>query len=206
MPATRTYHISESIVFHKTKDLFGGLSNMASGFSVNVNNIVIPTIEHLYQALRFADSPQLQLDIISEPSPMNAKWIGRKYIQLTRADWEKECFNIMLWCLQIKLSQNWDSFGKLLLSTENKSIVELAPKGKIWGAMREGDYLIGVNALGRLIMFLRETYVKPDNRIFCVHPLNIEKFTLLGHPIDLVCDDIYYEEIEWSMRSENTPV
>lgn len=201
-PGNRIYDLSDSIVFHKTREKFGGLSNMAAGYSVNVNNVIIPTVEHLYQACRFPGYPQIQYDILSEPSPMKAKWIGRKFIDSTRSDWKTECFNVMKWCLVIKLSQNWETFGRLLESTGKMNIVELAPKGKIWGAKQTGNKLEGVNALGRLIMKVREEFVYPNIRPYCVQSLQIRDFKLLGNDIDLVCDYHYEQEIRWSLEEE----
>ncbi len=202
MANSRTYHPDTSIVFHKTKAEYGGLSNMAAGYSVNINDVIIPTAEHLYQACRFPQHPQLQLDIISEPSPMKAKWIGRAHLDASRTDWDRVRFNIMQWCLEVKLSQNWDTFGSLLRSTEDKPIVELARRDKIWGATKDGDQLTGTNALGRLLMYVRERYVKTNDYQRCVQPLSISDFMFLGHPIDLVCNETYWEEIRWSLSKE----
>jgi ribA/ribD-fused uncharacterized protein len=192
--ATRRYLISESVLFRKTKQDFGGLSNMAAGFSLHINEVIIPTSEHLYQALRFPDNPSLQWDIISEKSPMKAKWIGRAHIKDTRPDWDKLQFQIMLWSLRVKLSQNWDSFSSLLKATGDKHIVEVTPKPKVWGAVIKGDYCEGINALGRLLMFARESYVKQNRRIYCVSPLEVENFKFLGFPIGVICDDFTDDE------------
>lgn len=203
MASVRKYLISDSIVFHKTTAAYGGLSNMAAGFSLNVNDVIIPTAEHLYQACRFPNEPQLQLEIISTASPMTAKWIGRKHIEKTRKDWNDIRFKIMQWVLELKLSQNWDNFSNLLISTYDKPIVELSPKDKIWGAVREGEFLVGTNALGRLLMFIRETYVKTNNQLICIEPLDLSQFCFLGHPIETICNENFYNEINWILSDEN---
>ncbi len=206
MNSNRTYQLADSVVFQKTKEEFGGLSNMAAGYSLNINDVIIPTAEHLYQACRFPHIPELQLAIISEPSPMNAKKLGRQKIDMTRKDWDKIPFKVMKWVLEVKLSQNWESFGKLLRETGDKHIVELAPKNKVWGASKSGNILTGTNALGRLLMQLRETYVKPDNYQACVNPLDIDDFLLLGNPIGLVCNEEYESEIAWSLNKNFLPI
>jgi ribA/ribD-fused uncharacterized protein len=196
----RTYNFNDAVVFHKTREQWGGLSNMAANFSVKVNDVIIPTIEHLYQACRFPYHSQVQLAIICEPSPMTAKMISRKNLQQTRKDWDLVRFKIMRWCLEIKLSQNWESFSGLLRQTGDKPIVELAPKDKIWGAVREGNTLHGINALGRLLMDVRECYVKTNDYQRCIQPLSIPDFKLFDNPINLVCNDADWEEIEWSLQ------
>ncbi len=195
MSQIRSYPINEVISFRKTKEAFGGLSNMASGYSLNINGILIPTAEHLYQACRFPNQPLIQEAIILEASPMNAKLISRKNSELTRADWDTVRIKIMKWCLEIKLSQNWDKFSKLLLETENKSIVEYTKKDKMWGAIQVGDNYIGKNALGRLLMGIREDYVKKGIQPYCIEPLNIPNFNLFSYPIEVVCNSVYMTEL-----------
>ena len=63
---TRIYERSKSVVFFKTKEAFGGLSNMASGFPLRVNGVRIHTSEALYQACRFPHMPEVQRKIIAE--------------------------------------------------------------------------------------------------------------------------------------------
>jgi type I restriction enzyme, S subunit len=120
----RTYRPTESAVFLKTNERFGGLSNMAPGFPVIVNGVRIRTSEALYQACRFPGRPDVQRQIIDDPSPMTAKMRSKPLRGDTRSDWEAVRVNIMRWCLRVKLAQNWQTFGRLLLSTGDMPIVE----------------------------------------------------------------------------------
>ncbi len=200
--ATRVYKIADVISFRKTSEPFGGLSNMAAGFSLNINGTIIPTAEHLYQACRFPNNPEIQEAIISEPSPMKAKWISRKYIDHSRSDWNTVRVKIMKWCLRIKLSQNWEKFSEVLSQTENKPIVEFTHKDKLWGATQEGENYVGTNALGRLLMELREDFVKTQSHQHCVQPAPIENFCFLSVPIGIVCNDAYDAELFFSEKEE----
>lgn len=199
MTHCRTYQIKEAVIFQKTTMEFGGLSNMAAGYSLNVNDIIIPTAEHLYQACRFPQHPKLQWDIIHEKSPMKAKWIGRGNIDKTRKDWNEVRFAIMKWVLEVKLSQNWESFGTLLRQTKGKPIVELTQKDKVWGVIKQGEILVGINALGRLLMDIREKYIMTDDYQRCVFPIEIPEFKICGQQIEMVCNDDFIAEIEWSI-------
>ena len=131
----RTYNKKEVITFSKTTGKFGGLSNMAPGYSLFVNETNIANSEILYQACRFPLFPTIQEEIISQTNPMDAKEISRKYNQFTRQDWETVKFDVMRWYLQIKLIQNFDKFSDLLLSTGDNTIVEFSIKDSTWGAM-----------------------------------------------------------------------
>ena len=66
---TRSYERQDSVVFCKTNEEFGGLSNMAPGFPLRVNGIDILTSEALYQACRFPHLPDVQRLIITQKSP-----------------------------------------------------------------------------------------------------------------------------------------
>lgn len=202
MGQIRTYKINEVISFRKTTEAFGGLSNMAAGYSLNVNGILVPTAEHLYQACRFPNNPEIQEAIILEASPMNAKLVSRKNTELSRKDWNDVRVKIMKWCLKIKLSQNWEKFSKILLETESKPIVEFTKKDKMWGATQEGDNYVGINALGRLLMGIREDYVKKNWLPYCIEPAPIDNFLLLSEPIDIVCNDAYMTEMQYSESEE----
>lgn len=152
----RTYYKNECVTFKSTKGKNGALSNMAPGFPIKIGDINIKTSEALYQSLRFPDHPEIQRKIIDFPSPISAKKYSREHLNKTRTDWKEHRFKIMRFCLEIKLKQNWNSFSKVLLDTGRLPIVEYTDKDKVWGATDEGDFYSGTNALGRLLMELRE--------------------------------------------------
>jgi ribA/ribD-fused uncharacterized protein len=195
----RIYDPKEVISFRKTTEPFGGLSNMASGYSIFINNVIIPSSEHLYQAMRYPLFPEIQHEIISQDNAMKAKMVSNKYKEkYSRPDWEMIQFKVMRWVLEVKLAQNWEKFSQILLSTENKPIVEFTTEDKVWGACKVADKLEGVNALGRLLMELRQKYVLYNDRLYCVEPINVPAFLLYNHPIELICDthileDLFYQ-------------
>lgn len=185
----RTYHPAESAVFLKTNERFGGLSNMAPGFPIVLNGVRIRTSEALYQACRFPRRPDVQRQIIDDPSPMTAKMRSKPFRSDTRPDWDAVRVKIMRWCLRVKLAQNWQTFGKLLLSTADMPIVEKKVRRKdFWGATEQPDgTLVGMNVLGRLLMELREQ-LKGDEAesLRFIEPLAIPDFLLFGEPIEAV--------------------
>jgi ribA/ribD-fused uncharacterized protein len=191
----RIYDSSQVITFSNTKGIFGGLSNMAPQYSLFVNEVNIPNSEVLYQICRFPLFPEIQAEIVAQKSPMEAKMISRKYMDYTRQDWEIVKFEVMKWCLKVKLIQNWDTFGDLLRKTGDKTIVEYSTKDKVWAASpAENGLLKGKNALGRLLMDLRETVVKPNQRPYYIESLPIPAFLLFNVPIAKVFGTEYYLE------------
>jgi ribA/ribD-fused uncharacterized protein len=177
----RKYKKNECITFKSTKGKYGALSNMAPDFPVSLNGINIKNVEVLYQAFRFPDNPEIQREIFKYASPISAKKYGRTLIHHSRNDWERHRFKIMKFCIGLKLHQNREKFTKVLLSTGNLPIVEYTDKDKVWGAIPEDDYYIGTNALGRLLMELREQ-VKNNTFEFNIPQLN--NSMILAKPID----------------------
>ncbi|WP_225907427.1 NADAR family protein [Leptolyngbya sp. BL0902] len=199
-PETRTYTRQESITFRKTAERFGGLSNMAGGYLLNVNGVKILTSEALYQACRFPHLPEVQRQIIAERSPMTAKMRSKPYRDNSRSDWDIVRTKIMRWCLQVKLVQNWEKFSKLLLETGDLPIVEDSRKDSFWGAKPEDEeILVGANVLGRLLMQLREQMkneeITPQT---IINPLPISDFLLYGREINSISKDGEYYLAKYS--------
>ena len=184
----RTYDRISSVVFFKTKETFGGLSNMAGGYPLRVNGIRILTSEALYQACRFPHLADVQRLIIGQKSPMTAKMKSKLYRHRSRPDWNRVRVSTMRWCLRVKLAQNWDSFSKLLLQTDDRPIVEQSRRDDFWGALPVGERtLVGMNVLGRLLMELRESLqAELQGSLLRVEPLSIHNFLLGGRPIETV--------------------
>ncbi|HET8630860.1 MAG TPA: NADAR family protein, partial [Thermomicrobiales bacterium] len=187
-PQVRRYRRSESAVFFKTKEEYGGLSNMAGGFPLCVNGVHILTSEALYQACRFPHLPEVQRLIIGQKSPMTAKMKSKPYRDDSRHDWDNVRVRVMRWCLRVKLAQHWDTFGALLLSTEHKSIVEESHRDTFWGAKPvDEEHLAGMNVLGRLLMELREQLDGPDaEALRIVYPPPISQFMLCDKEIGVI--------------------
>lgn len=189
----RKYISTDVISFAKTSAKFGELSNMAPRFPLFINDVVIPSTECLYQACKFPLFPNIQKMIVEERNPMLAKLISRKYNEFVRKDWEDIKYRVMAWCLAAKLIQNWDSFSDILLSTGNNIIVEYSKSDDSWGAKPDGMYLIGKNALGRLLMQLRKDYIFDGHQREKLLPPDIVGFLLFGYPIGIVYGQDYYK-------------
>lgn len=182
----RTYNVAGSCTFRKIREAFGGLSNMSTAYPIEVNGIKIPTTEALYQACRYPHLPEIQLIIINQTSPMAAKMKSKANYQHSRSDWEEVKVSVMRWCLRIKLAHHFFKFGCLLESTFGKDIVEESKRDRFWGAQRIGhDELRGVNALGRLLMELRQFYCSEAKyNLLFVEPPKIGNFLLLSKDIE----------------------
>lgn len=192
----RRYATADVVSFAKTTAKYGGLSNMAPKYPLFVNEVMIHSSECLYQACKFPLHPQIQKQIIEQRNPMVAKEISRKYARFVRDDWEDVKYKVMSWCIEVKLIQNWDSFAEVLSSTGDRPIVEYSAKDDTWGAMPEGNYLVGKNALGRLLMQVRADYLVNGRQRYKLLPPDVVGFLLYGYPIGTVYGQEYYHD-EW---------
>jgi predicted NAD-dependent protein-ADP-ribosyltransferase YbiA (DUF1768 family) len=147
--------------------------------------------EHLYQAFRFVDNTKgYQEDVLAQNSSMAAK---KKAKRIECRPYHKECFQnidyqqpdntlehtlevirIMYQVLLIKLAYKQklsrelvdENFGRKLLQTGDKTIIEVAPKQKgridtFWGTKINADgTLTGRNIMGKLLMFVRDNYLE----------------------------------------------
>lgn len=164
------------VTFKKTDEEFGGFSNMSGDFPILVNGVRVRSSEHLYQALKFTNYPDVQRAILEEPSPMRAKWIAKSKddvekkkegnFKKIRKDWDEIQVEVMEFCLGMKLIWHWVKFGKLLRSTEGKEIFEIEArevKSPFWGMVWDGEGFRGENTLGKLLMKLRDELIESDN-------------------------------------------
>lgn len=177
----RKYKRGECIVFKSTKGHYGALSNMAPKYPIQINGVRIKTVEAFYQLLRFPSYPEIQREIIRIPSPISAKRYGRGHVHKTREDWNEIRFKVMKFCIEIKLFQNYHLFSQVLLATKDLPIVEETDRDKVWGAVLEGDYYVGTNALGRLLMELRENIKNNEFQVSCPE---IKNFKFLNQYIN----------------------
>jgi len=201
---TRSYDRISSVVFLKTHEPFGGLSNMAGGYPLLVQGVRIYSSEALYQACRFPHLPEVQRSIIAQASPMTAKMKSKPYRKESRPDWDRVRVKVMRWCLRVKLCQNWSKFSALLLQTGSRPIVEESRKDAFWGAKSVDDQtLVGMNVLGRLLMELREVIRSTNAPVLHVGPLDIPDFLLLGRQIEAIHGG--YEAAEQSTAGSSRP-
>lgn len=194
----RIYRMENSCIFKKNNEAYGGLSNMATLFPLNIHGIEIRTAEALYQACRFPHLPEVQKKIVEEKSPMTVKMISNAHKKKSREDWDQVKMKIMRWCIQVKLAQNFVTFGSLLEETGMKDIVENSAKDNYWGAIpnEDGTIFTGMNVLGRLLMQLRQIFLSQEKySLLYVHPLQISDFMFFGSPIGII--DERFKFINW---------
>ena len=179
------YAAGEVVRFRKSKEQWGEFSNMASGFPLEVNGRMLRTSEALYQACKFTHLPEAQVLLIAQRSPILLARIARAKARAPRPDWDAVKVDVMRWVLRVKLVQNWERFGSVLLETGDLDIVEDSHRDTFWGAVpdEEGEHLTGRNQLGRLLMELRQQLRENSDALRTAPPPAVPDFFLLGEPV-----------------------
>ena len=164
-PATRTYDPATSCVFRFTRGEWGIFSNFAAlSKPIAASDRDFKTSEHLYQAAKFRESPELQNRIAQAASARDAANIGRHADNKPDADWNDRRIDAMRWVIRMKREANPALVDAALQRTGDLPIVEHAPAGAFWGTRPEGERLVGQNVLGRLWMELRQHVRDGDPR------------------------------------------
>ncbi len=191
-PTEIAYYRDSCVAFRKITEPFGELSNMAPGFELDVNGIIIPTSEALYQSCRFPHLPDVQRIIVEQKSPWCAKRKSRIFLKESRPDWTSVRVEIMEWVQRVKLARHFETLGELLLSTGNSPIVEESVCDGFWGTTRVGsDALVGANVLGRILTKLRTEVVEQsfDRFKYVQPPVAVADFTLYGVLVGTVLNE-----------------
>ena len=137
------------IEFYSTREAYGAFSNFAP-HSIELDRVRWPTVEHYFQAQKFAGTPHVEA-IRQAPSPTLDARMGRSRARPLRPDWELVKDKIMLRAVRAKFAQHAD-LAALLLATGDALIVERSRRDRYWGNGGDGS---GANKLGLILMSVR---------------------------------------------------
>ena len=149
-------HRSVAIRFFSKSDTHREFSNFAP-FPIEIDGAGWPTVEHYYQAQKFADAA-LQEKIRTAAKPVIAKNLSVKYRHKAHHDWPEVKDVVMERAVRAKFAQH-AGLRDLLLTTGDETLEEAAPTDYYWGVGREGT---GQNRLGLLLMRIRAELREED--------------------------------------------
>lgn len=138
------------IHFYAVNAKYGEFSNFAP-YPIKLKKKIWNTSEHYFQAQKFAGTDQEE-KIRKASSPMKAAEMGRNRRVKIRQNWDHIKENVMYDALKAKFTQ-YEELKSLLLSTNDKILVEHTENDEYWGDGGDGS---GKNRLGKLLMKLRE--------------------------------------------------
>jgi ribA/ribD-fused uncharacterized protein len=138
-----------TILFYLKRDPFGWLSNF-SPHAIEMKGLVWPTVEHYYQAQKFAGTEHEER-IRQAPFPLEAKTLAHDGSQAIRADWDAVKLGVMREAVRTKFETHPD-LREALLATGDEELMEDAPDDYYWGRGADGT---GANHLGKILMEVR---------------------------------------------------
>lgn len=128
---------------------YGCFSNF-SRHGIDLDGAWWPTVEHYFQAQKFAGTPYANKIRIAF-TPKQAADLGRSRQHPLRLDWEQVKDEIMLKAVRRKFELHTQP-RKLLLATGTEELIENAPSDYYWGCGSDGS---GQNKLGQILMQVR---------------------------------------------------
>ncbi len=141
------------IKFYRGRDEPYGCFSNFSRHSFEVDGTPWQTVEHYFQATKFAGTPREEA-IRLTPAPMDAKNMGNDRNRSDyplRPDWESVKDDVMRRAVRAKFAQNAD-IRAVLLGTGEEELIEDAPNDDYWGCGERGT---GKNMLGKILMAVR---------------------------------------------------
>jgi ribA/ribD-fused uncharacterized protein len=138
-----------TILFYLKRDPYGWLSNF-SLHPIAMKGLAWPTVEHYYQAQKFAGTEHEEL-IRQAPSAWTAKLMAHDGTRPVRPDWDSVKYPIMREAVLAKFEAHPD-LREALLATGDEELVEDAPDDYYWGRGADGS---GANNLGKILMEVR---------------------------------------------------
>ena len=143
-----------TILFYRKSDLpYGAFSNF-SLHPIEMDGQTWPTVEHYYQAQKFAgmaDAERHMAEIRQASTAFDARRLGIDPARPLRPDWDEARLGVMWRAIQAKFDA-YAELEELLLSTGEEEIAENSPYDSFWGVGPNGD---GENQFGRMLMRLR---------------------------------------------------
>lgn len=157
----RTYRASDACGFRFSRAEWGEFSNFCPlPKPIPAGPWLFPTSEHLYQAAKFAVSPNIQAHIAAAPTARDAARIGRNPGLPASPLWNGQRVHVMRWVIRRKLEALPALIEPVLERSGDRPIVEISNRDPFWGAAidkrPDGTVYRGCNVLGRLWMELRQ--------------------------------------------------
>lgn len=153
------------IEFTKVKLPYGWLGNMF-GSDINYDGKIWKTSEALFQALRFEDE-EIREMIRNEQSPMSAKMKSKRFKhKMVVVPMSEEDVKNMKMVVKLKFDQNSDLRSELKKTGDHILIENIGERkgGRhlFWGMKKVNGEWIGNNVTGKILMEVRNEYLKAD--------------------------------------------
>jgi ribA/ribD-fused uncharacterized protein len=141
--------MAATILFSSKTPAYAWLSNFhAQPFTLD--GVRWPSVEHYYQAQKYAGSPAADR-IRKAESPLKARKAGQDRSLVPRADWLTAKLDVMRRAARAKFEQN-RRLQEQLLATGDAELIHQSTSDLFWGRSADGQ---GENRLGVILMEIR---------------------------------------------------
>lgn len=144
----------ENSIYFSRKDETEPMSSY-SAYKFELDGFEWPTVEHYFQAMKFADD-NYQKKIREAKSPAAARKLGRSRLKRIRKDWRSIREVVMTRAVYIQ-SRTHVEVAEAILKTGDARLVENNQYDYFWGCGRDRR---GRNAYGRVLMGVRKKLQK----------------------------------------------
>lgn len=145
-----------TIYFYSTHERPYGCFSNFSRHGISLDGKWWPTVEHYFQAQKFAGTPATE-DVRRAETPKRAAEIGRDRKLPLRPDWEEVKDDIMRKAVRKKFETH-DDIRIILLATGEEELIEKTTHDHYWGCGSSGT---GKNMLGKILMEVRTSLREP---------------------------------------------
>lgn len=140
-----------TILFYSKSPEYGWLSNFSEN-AFTLDGVRWGSVEHYYQAQKYAGQKEVVDRIRKADSPLKARKAGQDRSLVARSDWDSAKETVMRRALQAKFEQNRRLCDQLL-ATADAELIHQSSSDLVWGRNEAGE---GQNRLGELIMEVRK--------------------------------------------------
>ncbi|RUS19575.1 hypothetical protein BC937DRAFT_87266 [Endogone sp. FLAS-F59071] len=141
------------IYFYERNADYYEFTNFQEGYPIMAQGVEWPTSEHLFQAMKFQDAPNIRERIRKARSPRDAFNIARENSKYQIPNWMEVNVDFMYQTLTLKFTQH-PKLRELLLGTGDALLVEHTVNDAFWGD--GGGEGRGRNELGQCLMRVRK--------------------------------------------------
>ena len=181
------------LTYSKPKDECDGieiqLGNQAGGFPFTCLGHEWKGVEFLYLCGEWSwqgeDAVAIQRDVLTAKSGYAARRFKKaKYANSVRPDYAAFRHHWMLWCVWQKCIGNDEFRNHLLSMPDDRIIVEVVKRDKVWAAWPDADGIFhGANAMGKILTLCRQSLKQGTTPAIDSRLLNERGIYILGQRV-----------------------
>uniref|UniRef100_A0AC35TVW6 DUF1768 domain-containing protein n=1 Tax=Rhabditophanes sp. KR3021 TaxID=114890 RepID=A0AC35TVW6_9BILA len=157
------------VCFYSSKSVFS--NHHLSSFVIHDVEFNCSEQYFIYKKARTFKDKKAARKILKETNPVKQKQLGRQVQNFDKVIWDEKGYHYMKKALKAKFGQS-RQMKRILLSTEDATLVECAPRDRLWGIgygidnpnrLNKASWR-GKNLLGKALMEVRASLRRSDRK------------------------------------------